>query len=350
MKLLKDKINFNKLLKSLLTILFAFIMGALAIFFSGKNAFEAYKVLFTTALGDKVAIANTLLSATPLIFTGLGAAIAFRSGIFNVGVEGSLYLGAFAAAWVGFTFISLPGIALIPLCFIAGAIIGGLWCFLPGLLKVFLDVDETVITLLLNYIAILFTTYLVLSPFAAPAVANAMSPVIAPSAKLQRLVPPSQFNITFFLALFSIIIVTIILKNLNLGYEIKTIGDNPIFAKWIGIPVNNVILKIMLIGGMLGGIAGAGQILGVHYRFIANLSPGLGFTGITIAILANNSPIGVLFASLLFGVLRNGGATMEMFTDVPRDMIRILEATIILFTTINFSLEWLKSKKNVVKE
>lgn len=332
------------ILQALLTILIALLMGAVVMQLSGKDAVEAYTVLFSSALGDKTAIANTLLAATPLIFTGLGAAIAFRAGVFNVGVEGSLYLGAFVGAWAGFTFVSLPAPILIALCFILALIVGGVWCYIPGVLRARLDVDEIVTTIMLNYVAILFTSYLVNYPFRVPGLANAMSEKVAEGAQLTRLAPPSQLNLSFLIALAGTAIMIILFRRTTLGYELRSIGDNPLFARWSGMPATSVVEKVMFISGALGGIAGAGQALGVHYRFVANFSPGFGFDGITVALLGHNSPLGTFLAALLFGALRSGGSTMELFTDVPRDLIRVLEATIIFFVAIEFSWTWLRSR------
>jgi simple sugar transport system permease protein len=334
----------------ILTIVVALLMGALVIQLSGKDALEAYRMLFTSALGKRTAVADTLLAATPLIFTGLATAVAFRAGVFNVGVEGSLYMGAFAAAWVGFTLTGLPGWLVIPLAFILAGIVGGIWCLVPGYLKARLRVDEIVTTIMLNYVAILFTSYLVNGPFLVSGLANAMSEKIAPAAQLARLAPPSQLNLSFIIALAAVVVIGFLFRRTTLGYELRTVGANPLFARWSGMPLSSVILKVMFLSGLLGGLAGAGQVLGVHYRFVANFSPGFGFDGITIALLGRNSPIGTLFAALLFGVLRSGGSTMELFTDVPRDLISILEATIIFFVAIDFSLAWIRRQQALPSE
>lgn len=338
-----------EILKIILTLLVALLMGVLVMVLSGKDPFQAYGALFSSALGDPSAIANSLLAATPLIFTGLAAAIAFRAGVFNVGVEGSLYLGAFATAWVGFTFTNLPGWLLIPLCMLVAAGVGGIWSYIPGVMKARLAVDETVTTILLNYVAILYTSYLVNYPFKVPGMANAMSAEVAPTAQLKRFMPGSQFNTGFLIALVAVIVIYFLMKRMNLGFELRSVGDNPIFSKWMGMPTEKIIEKIMFISGLLGGVAGAVQVLGVHYRFAANFSPGFGFTGITIALLARNDPIGVLFASLLFGILRSGSSTMELFTDVPRDLIRVLEATVIFFAAMEISWNWLRRKQNGIR-
>ena len=335
----------ENLLRVLLTLTMALVIGGFIVQLSGKDAVNAYQVLFNSAFGNEVAIANTLLAATPLIFTGLATVVAFRAGVFNVGVEGSLYIGAFAAAWAGFTFTGLPGILLIPLIFVAGGLGGGLWGLIPGYLKARLRVDEVVTTIMFNYIAILLTDYLVSGPFLLEGMSNAMSEEIAPQAQLARIIPKSQWNISFFVALGVYVFVFFMLRRMTLGYEINAEGTNPLFARWSGMPVGKIIIVVMFISGFIGGLAGSGQVGGVHYRYISGFSPGLGFAGIVVALLGRNTPTGALLAALFFGALRNGGSTMELFTRIPRDLIDILQALIIFFVAIELSLTWLRYRR-----
>ena len=329
-----------------ITIALALIAGGLILELSGKDALDTYRVLFEWGLGTERARANSLLAATPLIFTGLATAIAFRAGVFNIGVEGSLYIGALAAAWVGFTFVGWTGSALIIAAFVAAGVAGGLWGLIPGYLKARLRVDEVVTTIMLNYVAIEFTSYMVQSgPFFVPGMANAMSKTIAPQAQLPHLVRSSQFNVTFLVALGVVLLVILLMQRSTLGYEIRVVGDNPLFARWSGMPTARTILYVMFLSGVIGGLAGAGQVLGVHYNFTARFSRGFGFDGITVALLGRNSPVGVLIGALLFGVLRSGGTTIEVFTDVPIDLVDIVQALIILFVAIDFSTGWLSRRR-----
>lgn len=336
--------NFSRVI---ITIEMALIMGGIILELSGKDALDTYRVLFEWGLGTERARANSLLAAIPLIFTGLATAIAFRAGVFNVGVEGSLYMGALAAAWIGFTYTGWARVPLVAVAFLAAGIAGGLWGLIPGYLKARLRVDEVVSTIMLNYVAIEFTSYMVQSgPFFVPGMANAMSETIAPAAQLPRLVENSQFNITFFLALVAVLLVAWLMQRSTFGYEARLVGDNPLFARWSGIPAAGVIMRVMLVSGLIGGLAGAGQVLGVHYNFTARFSRGFGFDGITIALLGRNSPVGVLIGALLFGVLRSGGTTIEIFTNVPIDLVDIVQALIIFFVAIDLSSEWLVRRQS----
>lgn len=335
----------QQVIRVIVTLALALFIGGLIMQASGKDALNAYKVLFDSAVGNERAIADTLLKATPLIFTGLATMIAFKAGIFNVGVEGSLYLGAFGAAWVGFTFTELPAIIVIPLAFLVAALAGGIWGAIPGYFKAYFKVDEVVSTIMLNYVAILLTEYFVLGPFFEPGMANAMSAEVSPQAQLPRIISRSQLNPSFFLAIATFFVVLFVMRRMNLGYEVRVLGTNPTFARWSGMPVRKIIVLVMFLSGLIGGLAGAGQALGVHYRFVAGFSRGLGFDGIVVSLLGRNSAIGVLLAALFFGALRSGGATMEMFTRIPRDLIDIVQALIIFFIAIDVSFAWLKSRK-----
>lgn len=331
-------------LRVVLTVALALVIGAIIIQLSNGNAVEAFEVLFNSAFGNERAIANTLLAATPLIFTGLATMVAFRAGLFNVGVEGSLYLGAFAAAWVGFTFTELPAAVVIPLALVVAGLVGGAWALIPGFLKARLRVDEVVSTIMLNYIAIIFCDYLVTGPFMAPGMSNAMSPEVSAAAQLPRLVERSQLNLAFIVALGVFVIVLLLMRSSTFGFEIRMLGSNPTFARWSGLPVGRTILLVFFVSGFIGGLAGWGQALGVHYRFQSGFSRGFGFDGIVIALLGRNTPVGVLLAALFFGALRSGSSTMEMFTNVPRDLIDILIAVIIFIVAIDIGFGWFRKR------
>lgn len=336
-----------EVVRFLLTFSAALAVGALVMVFTGRDALAAYRALFHVAFIGVQNIADTLLAATPLIFTGLATAVAFRGGVFNIGVEGALYLGAFAAAWIGFTFTRFASELIIPLAFLAAGVAGALFMLIPGALRAYLSVDEIVTTIMLNYVAIFFTSYLVNYPYTVPGLANAMSPKISAAATLPRLLPPSQLNLALPLALLLVLAIHLMMMRTTLGYELRAVGSNPIFARWSGIPVPWVIIKVMLLSGFIGGLAGAGQVLGVNYRFVDNFSPGYGFDGITIALLGRNTPLGSLLAALLLGALRSGGSTVELFMDIPKDLILILEASIIFFVTAEYIVDFLRRRRLV---
>lgn len=327
----------------------ALLVGAIILQLTGRDALGTYRLLASQALGGQTQIANTLVDATPILLTGVATAIAFRAGVFNVGVEGSLYVGAFAAAWVGFTFVSLPGPLLVTAAVLAAAVAGLGWAVYSGVVKALWNVNEVVTTLMLNYVAILLTSYLVNYRFLAAGVANSSSPLIAAQAQLGSLLPPSQLTIAFPMALAVTAFYAYLFRATTVGYELRLAGLSPRFARASGISLARTVLVAMLLSGAIGGLAGGLQILSVNYRFVDNFSPGYGFTGIAVALLGRNNPIGIVLAALFFGALSNGGAMIQLFSPIPIDLVNILQGTIMIFAVIElvrlpaFSRVWRKS-------
>lgn len=315
----------------------ALLVGALTLLLTNRDPVATYLLLLEQSFGSSVAIGNTLAQATPVLFAGLATAVAFRAGVFNVGVEGSIYLGAFGAAWVGFSFVGAPGLLLIPGALLAAAVAGGLWGFVPGYLRARWQVDEVVTTLMLNFVAIGLTSYLVNGPFLAVGTANSMSPTVAPAARLGSLMPPSQVSVGFVLALVVAAIFWFTFRRTTVGYELDAAGANPRFAVTSGISLFKVIVVAMIVSGLVAGLAGAVQILAVNGRFIDRFSPGFGFTGIAVALLGRNTAIGCVLAAIFFGALSNGAAMMQLFSDIPLDLVNVLAGMVMIFAVVNFA-------------
>lgn len=320
------------------SVIIALAIGAVILLASNRDPVAAYEALIRGAFGDIMALGDTLARATPIIFTGLAVAFAFRCGLFNIGVEGQLLIGALAAACTGHFAKGLPAFIHLPVTLIAAALAAGLWAALPGVLKALRGVHEVITTIMMNYIAYSFTAYAIetLRTGVAP-----KTPRIQPSAELPLiggLVPGfagSSLNAGFFLALVSCGLVYFILAKTVLGYEIRAVGFNPLAAEDAGIKVPRNIILAMVISGMLAGLGGAERALGVHYAFVSGISPGYGFEGIAVALLANNNPFGIILSGILFGALASGGLYMDMSADVPSDIIIILQALIIFFVAAN---------------
>jgi simple sugar transport system permease protein len=317
-------------LGGLAPFLIALVVGGVVLALTGRDPLGTYGLLAQAALGGSVQAANTLVAATPVLLTGIATAIAFRAGVFNVGVEGSLYIGAFAAAWVGFSFGSLPGWLIVVLALVAAGLAGLAWAAPAGLARAWWQVDEVVSTLMLNYVAILFTSYLVNYPFLARGVANSMSPLIARSAQLAPLVPSSQLTVAFPVALVVLAAYAALFRLTTLGYELRIAGASSAFARASGIDTQRAIVLAMLLSGLVGGLAGAFQVLGVTFRFIDSFSPGYGFTGIAVALLGRNHPLGLLLSALFFGALASGGGIIQLFSDIPLDLVNVLEGAIMI--------------------
>ncbi len=321
----------------------ALAVAAVLLLLAGHNPVEVYRLLAIESLGSVKRVAATLAAATPLILTGLATAIAFRAGAFNVGVEGCVFVGGLAAAYVGFTYIGLPSVFLISLAVLASVIAGALWMLVPGVLKARLNVDEVVTTLMLNFVAISLTAYLVNGPLLAPGSANSATPMVAETARLPRLLPPSTLNLGFIIAVLLLVLYWLWDKRTALGFETRIAGLNSRFATSSGIDVPMLIIKMMLLSGAIGGLAGGIHALGTVGRFVSGFSPGYGFTGIAVALLGRGSAVGIFLAAILFGALATSGATIQLFSDVPIEIVSILQGMVMIFAVARFG--WIFTKR-----
>jgi simple sugar transport system permease protein len=328
-------VRWQEIATPLAAVALALLIGAGFILFVGENPLTAYRILFVESFGSIRNLATTLQRATPLMFTGLAVAFGYRAGLFNIGAEGQLYMGAFAAAWVGFTFTGLPRLIHLPLAIIAGMLGGGLWGAIPGFLKAKLGIHEVINTIMLNFIALYLTDWLATGPFHGgswvPETAR-----IGSTAALTRLYPPTRLSTGVFLALAVALFVYFVLWKTKQGYELRAVGLNPQAAEYGGINVAKSTVIAMAISGALAGLAGTEQILGLHQKFIVRFSADLGFMGIAVALLGKNHPVGVIFAAILFGALQTGSAAMDRLTSVPRELITIIQALIIFFVAAEY--------------
>jgi simple sugar transport system permease protein len=310
-----------------------------------ENPLTVYDAIFTAALKDRDGWGNVIYRATPLIFTGLAVALAFQCGLFNIGGEGQMVMGGFAITWIGFTFVNLPAFLMIPLCILGGALVGGIWGGIPGYLKARRGVHEVVTTIMLNWIAVAFTQYLTMA-YKPKESWIPHTYEIAKSAQLSRLAhylnplgidfPKSNLvNTAVFLAIFAVIFAAYLLRRTKLGYEIRSVGFNPTAAECAGINVAKNTVLAMAISGALAGLAGVNQVMGYKHRFRYGVFGGLGFDGIGVAFIGRNSPMGVVLASLIFGILDHGGLAIDVSTKVPREIILVLKAVILIFVVIS---------------
>jgi ABC-type uncharacterized transport system permease subunit len=277
-------------------------------------------------------ISETLLAATPLIFTGLAVALGFRSGLFNIGAEGQLYLGAIVATFVGFSLHGLPLFIHLPLTIVAGFLGGALWGFIPGLLKARTGAHEVIVTIMLNYVAYLLVTWVLRQSFyQRPGRSDPVSPIIDPSAVIPPLIDGLRVNWAFGLALLAAAFVSWLLFRSTLGFEFRAVGLNPSGARYAGMNISRTLILTMSICGGLAGLAGATEIIGVNKAMTPGFSPGYGFDGIAIALLGGSSPLGVVLAALLFGALRAGATPMQAATGIPIDLVVVIQALVIMF-------------------
>jgi len=310
-----------------------------------ENPLQVYNAIFTAALSNRDGWGNVLYRATPLIFTGLAVALAFQCGLFNIGGEGQMVMGGFAITWIGFTFVQFPSFMLIPLCITGGAVVGAMWAAIPGYLKARRGVHEVVTTIMLNWIAVAFTQYLTMA-YKPKASWIPHTHKIAESAQLSRIAeylnavgidfPKSNLlNTALLLALGTVIFVAFLLKRTKLGYEIRAVGFNPSAAECAGISVAKNTVLAMAISGAIAGLAGVNQVMGYKHRFRYGVFEGLGFDGIGVAFIGRNSPFGVVVAALLFGILDHGGLAIDVSTRVPREIVLVLKAAILIFVVVS---------------
>lgn len=346
---------FRQLVFPLIAVVAAFIVGGIFILLVGDNPFRVYGLLIGSALSWPDGIGYTLFYATPLIFTGLAVAVAFRCGLLNIGAEGQLYVAAFAAAWVGITFggvvvdvfgqpvnyskASLPALVLVPLAMLAAILAGAAWGAIPGFLKAKFGSHEVINTIMLNFIAVALVSYFTQYHYKVagdPLLETAPIGGAAHIARLGRFIPglPERIplNIAFLLALVACLLVYIFLWRTKWGYEIRATGANPSAAEYGGISTRKQIILAMAVSGGLAGMVGINEVLGYRYRYYDGFSDNYGFTGIAVALLGRNHPLGVLLAALLFAVLQRGGIPVDAFTEhVSKDIVQVLQAIIILF-------------------
>ena len=310
-----------------------------------ENPFRVYNAIFTAALSNRDGWGNVLYRATPLIFTGLAVALAFQCGLFNIGGEGQMVMGGFAITWIGFTFVKLPGLLMIPFCIMGGALVGAAWAAIPGILKARRGVHEVVTTIMLNWIAVAFAQYLTMA-FKPKDGWIPQTRQIAESAQLARIAeylnavgidfPKSNLlNTAILLAIFMVFFVAFLLKRTKIGYEIRSVGFNPTAAECAGISVGKNTVLAMAISGAIAGLAGVNQVMGYKHRFRYGVFEGLGFDGIGVAFIGRNSPLGVVLAALLFGILDHGGLAIDVSTRVPREIVLVLKAAILILVVVS---------------
>ena len=333
MKLLRE------LIFPLIAVLAAFVVGGVLILLIGDNPIQAYKLLIGSALSWPDGIGYTLFYATPLIFTGLAVLVAFRCGLLNIGAEGQLYVAAFATAWVGITLAQRSAWILIPLCFLAAVLAGGVWGAIPGILKARFGSHEVINTIMLNFIGVALVSYFTQYHYKVPGDPIMESSEIGPGAHIARLgkfIPglPQRIplNLAFILALLCCVLVYLFLWRTKWGYELRATGASPTAAEYGGISVRKQIIVAMTISGALAGMVGINEVMGYRHRYYDGFSDNYGFTGIAVALLGRNHPFGVIIAALLFGVLQRGGIYVDGFSEhVTKDIVQVLQGIIILF-------------------
>lgn len=276
-------------------------------------------------------ITESLTASTPYIFAGLGVALGFRAGLFNIGAEGQFFMGSLGAAFVGYSLIGWPWYLHLPLAILGGFAVGAIWGAIPGWLKAKTGGHEVVNTIMMNYIAYRLSDWLINGPMKAPGF-RPVTPHIQPAAELPRLFgDPLRFNVGFFLALIVAVVVFWLLFKTTIGFTIRAVGANPDASRYAGMSITRTVVLAMTLSGGLAGLAGASQVLGVDYWVGQGFSAGYGFDALAIALVGKSHPVGVVLAALLWGFLRSGATSMQSLAGIPIDIISIIQALVIVF-------------------
>lgn len=319
----------SPIISSSIAVFVALAIGGAVIAMTGSSVVEAFKALFEGAFGDRRAIGETIVSATPLILGGLAFAIAARAGMFNIGIEGQLVMGAFAAGIIA-TYDFGPRPLGIAVALIVGMAAGAVWGMIPGLLKAFSGAHEVITTIMLNYLALRIVSYAVNNlewlPVNPPL--QASDPALSDN-RLPILLDGTRLHSGIVIAVVAALLLWWLLFRSVYGYKVRTVGISPGAAKYSGIPWKRTIVIAMVLSGLLAGLGGASETLGLQGRFY-NVSPGYGFTAIAVGLVGRNHPIGVIAAGLLFGVLRSGATEMQNSAGVSKEIVQVLQGLVIL--------------------
>ncbi len=324
----------------LAAVLMAALIGAAILLISGADPLAAYGALLKGSFGSMSALTRTLEKATPLIFSGLAVAFAFKAGLFNIGAQGQLLFGAIVAAAVGFGIQGLPPYIHAPLALLAGALAGGLFSAIPGALKTYTGAHEVITTIMLNYVAINITDYLADGPWKDTSPGNivARTPEIAAAARIPSI---GGIPLGFVIAVAAAAAAWWLLWRTTLGFEIRTVGLNPHAARYSGMKVARTIILTMVISGLLAGIGGAVETQGVVYRYQPGFNVGLGFDGITIALLGRTHPFGVIPAALLVGAMKAGSSMMQFNAGVAKEITDVVQALMLFFVAADMIVRWI---------
>lgn len=330
----------HKFVVPIISVLFGFLAGAIVMIITGINPIDGYKALIKGVLGNPRKFGEWVVSSTPLILTGLAVAFGFRTGLFNIGAEGQLIVGSFAAVAVG-VLLELPKIIHLPLALVAAAIGGALWAFIPGILKAKFRVHEVVVTIMLNYGAMHIVNYAIK---ALPESSKTKTTKIFPSADLSseflsNLTDHSRLHLGIVVAVLAAILFWYVIEKTTFGYELRSVGFNPDASQYAGMKVDRNIVLSMMISGAFAGLAGAMISIGTFdYARVIGSFEGYGFDGIAVALLGNNGGFGILISGFLFGALKAGSNAMAL-ASVPKDIADIIMAFIVLFAAMNYGIK-----------
>ena len=314
------------------SLLAALTFGGLLLALSGENPLTVYQAMLGGALGSWNGVAETLVKTTPLLLAGLGVAVAFRMQLWNIGAEGQLYFGAIFAAWMALYLApGAPGWLLVPLMIVASMVGGGLWGLIPGALRAYFGASEIITSLMLNYVAILFSDYLIHGPWRDPQAFGFPGTPAFPDAAWLPNWGATRVHLGLLFGLVAAVLLWFLLRRTRWGYEISVMGENPRAALYAGMPMTRTILLVMALSGALAGLAGMSEVAGIGHQLQRNLSPGYGYAAIIVAWLARLHPFGAILVAFLLAALTVGGDQLQMIIGLPAAIAPMLQGTILFF-------------------
>jgi simple sugar transport system permease protein len=336
----------------LLSVVLAMAIGSVIIILSGQDPLAAFLALLQGAFGGWKEIGETMMRATPLIFTGLAVGFGFRANLFNIGADGQLIMGSLGAAWLGLMFAGLPAPLSVPLILVGAALFGAAWAFIPALLKAKVGAHEVITTMMFSWIGLYLSSWIVDGVLSDKS-GVPQTPMLSPSTWLPTFntfipgIPPVRAHVGLLVALLAAVVVALVLRRTTLGYEVRAVGFNPSAAHNSGISIPVTTIWALCISGALAGLGGGSEILGVTHRMFDQVSAGsgFGFTGIAVALLGKKNPVGLIFAAILFGALSAGAGTMQLEANVSQKIVTIVQGLIIFFVGAETIITWLIKRR-----
>jgi len=316
----------------------AFAVAALLVLSSGKNPLVAYWSLAAGALGSWDRVAIGLNKATPLLLTAVGVALCFRANVVNIGGEGQIAVGGLAATWVALAFPKTPAPVVIPLAIVAGAVAGAGWAGLAAVVRLTRGVHEVIVTLLLNFVGVLLVGEALHGSLGESGAGFPQSPLFPPETWLPRLLPGTDLHVGILVALAAVAAGHLLLWRTPFGFRLRLLGASPSAATYAGVSLPRSFVSVMAIAGALAGLAGALEVLGVHYRLIEGFSHGFGFNAVAVALLGALTPLGVLPAALFFGFLETGAQAMQRAMAVPSPLVGVIQGLTLVFVLCAMAL------------
>jgi len=325
----KDIGIFLNLLSIIVALIASLIVTSGIIIFAGETPRNVFLAIAKGAFGNQRAVVDTLIKSVPIMLTGLATLVPFLARVWNIGQEGQLYAGAMAVTFVILRFPEMPTALYIPVLLLAGIIGGMLWALIPGILKGRFQVNEIIVTVMLNYVILYICTFLLNGPWQEPG-SYYYNTIRFPASSDLPLLFGTRLHAGFLIALLVAVIIYFLIWKMKLGFEIRAMGDNPTASRYKGINTNKMIVVVMLISGAICGLAGGIELLGIHHKLIFGFSSGFGFTGILIALLGRLNPFGVVVAAIFFGALRNGSVAMQIYSNVSSELVNLIMGLIII--------------------